>query len=157
MKELKIKDLQDTKGVWVIVDKSNEQLLVEDPPGGDKLTKPPYLLVFNDYQKANYFLFKSKLADSNPHWVVMSINNQSIWSNVLKKCGETKIVSGRLNTCIEDVHNCAKLIVLFDDYKDFDKLYDALRKQDYDHWTAEGYDKKDGTKLYVWDWEHVNE
>lgn len=152
---MSVRDLKHTKGAWIIVDKSNEQLLVEDSKGFE-LAKPPFLLIFNDYKKANYFLSKSGLSDENENWVVMSVNNQNIWDQLLKKCKLTNIQSGRLNTCVEKDHNCAKLIVLFDDYKLFDKLYDDTTRQNYDHWSTEEKTEK-GSKVYVWDWATIDE
>lgn len=154
MKEMQLSDLKDARGVWIIVDKNNEQLLVEDDPRGDKLTKLPYLLIFNDYKKANYFLYKSGVAGTNPNWVILNIPNQDIWSKIQGRCDELDIDCGRLNTCVEKGHNCAKLIVTLNDYKNFDSLRKAVLKQDYDHWDINN--RKDSkSKTYIWDWEHI--
>ncbi len=154
MKEMKFNEIKDTKGVWVIVDKNTEQLLVEDNPRGDNFTKTPHLLIFNDYQKANYFLSKTEVDDSNSDWVILNVNNQDIWSTIKGKCLDSEIVSGRLNTCVEKEHNCAMLVVLFHEYKNLDVLQEAILKQDYDHWSVNNKND-DPSKMYIWDWEHI--
>lgn len=153
MKEMSPTNLKTTKGIWVIFNKDTREFLLEDNPI-DKIIKPPYLLMFNDYKRANHFIIKSEATKNSPEWVLLNISDQNLWDKLLKIMHKLRIKSTRLNTCIEDSHNCSKIIISINEYPEFTKFNKLVTKYPYDH-LEKDTENSAKSQIYILDWENI--